>query len=45
MLDAKMEGLSSSIQDRLLGRRTKPQATGLSSEKGGEGTSIGVSQE
>ncbi|KAL4583290.1 hypothetical protein LXL04_007860 [Taraxacum kok-saghyz] len=46
MLDAKMEGLSSSIQDRLLGKCTKPQATGPSSQpKATERTSIGVSQE
>ena len=45
MFDTKMEDLSSSIQDRLLGRRTKPQATGPSSEQGGEGTTAGVSLE
>ena len=45
MIDKKMEDLSSSIHDRLLGRRTKSQSTGPSSEQGGEGTYIGVSQE
>ena len=49
MLDRKMETLSSAIQDKLLGRRsvstTPPEATGLSSQQGGDGTSTGVSQE
>ena len=45
MLDTKMEALSSSIYEKLLGRRSMPRATGPSSEQGGEVTTAGVSQE
>ena len=49
MLDAKMDNVSSAIQDRLLGKRSTPipksSATGPSSEQGGEETTIIVAQE
>ena len=45
MLDTKMETLSSSIHEKLLGRRSTPRTTSPSSEQGGEGTKAGVSQE
>ncbi|KAL4568114.1 hypothetical protein LXL04_023715 [Taraxacum kok-saghyz] len=47
MMDAKIETLSSSIHEKLLGRRPTPKATGHSSKQGGEGTmsTAGVSEE
>ena len=45
IIDTKMEALSSSIYEKLLGRRSTPRSTGPSSEQGGEGTTAGVSQE
>ncbi|KAL4554680.1 hypothetical protein LXL04_037282 [Taraxacum kok-saghyz] len=45
MMDAKLENLSSSIFDKLLGRRSASRATGPSSETGGDATTTGVSQE
>ena len=45
MLDTKMEALSSSIYEKLLGRGSAPRTTSPSSEQGGEVTTAGVSQE
>ncbi|KAL4579732.1 hypothetical protein LXL04_015896 [Taraxacum kok-saghyz] len=45
LMDAKLENLTSSIFDKLLGRRSASRATGPSSETGGDATTAGVSQE
>ncbi|KAL4573963.1 hypothetical protein LXL04_020785 [Taraxacum kok-saghyz] len=45
LMDAKLENLTSSIFDKLLGRRSTSRSTGPSSETGGDATTAGVSQE
>ena len=45
LMDAKLESLSSSIFDKLIGRRSSSRVTGPSSETGGDATTAGVSQE